>query len=296
MKDIDFGNLIDLGPITICDKPYLIAEIGINHNGDLDIAKKLITEAKDVGFDAVKFQKRDINIVYSKEYLDSYRESPWGQTQRDQKLGLEFSIEQYKFIDDFCKQSDIDWFVSCWDLESQRIMRLFNTKFNKVASAMATNIEFLEEVAKEKKLTFLSTGMMEMESIDKAVEIFNRNNCEFILMHTVSTYPAYPEELNLKCINTLRKKYRCRVGYSGHESNVSPSFMAYLIGAVAIERHITLDRTMYGSDQSASLEKRGMQELVNRIKNAGVVFGDGIKKIIERENSISKKLRYWEEK
>lgn len=293
---IDFGNFKDIGLVSICDNPYLIAEIGINHNGDLEIAKQLITKAKEAGFNAVKFQKREIDIVYKKDYLDSPRESPWGKTQRDQKEGLEFSIQDYQELDSFCKDNSIDWFVSCWDKESQKKMRIFNCKFNKVASAMATNLEFLEEVAKEKKLTFLSTGMMTLSSIDKAIDVFEKYSCDYILMHTVSTYPAYPEELNLKCIKTLKEKYNCKVGYSGHESNVSPSFIAYLMGAVAIERHITLDRSMYGSDQSASLELNGMRELVNRIKNVQPVIGDGIKKIINRENEVAIKLRYWEEK
>ena len=273
---------------------YIIAEIGINHNGNLNLTKKLISSAKEAGFNAVKFQKREINIVYSKDYLDSPRESPWGNTQRDQKLGLEFTLDDYHIIDDFCREKNIEWFVSCWDKKSQSDMRVFNTKYNKVASAMATNLEFLDEVAKEKKETFLSTGMMNLEQIDQATNIFNNHDCPFILMHTVSTYPAYPEELNLRCINTLKERYKCKVGYSGHESNVSPSFIAYLMGAVAIERHITLDRTMYGSDQSASLELRGMKELVNRIRNTKPVIGDGKKIISSREKVIAKKLRYWE--
>ena len=292
--DINFGKFYNLGTISICENPYVIAEIGINHNGDLDITKKLISDAKEAGFDAVKFQKREIDIVYKADFLDSPRESPWGTTQRDQKLGLEFSIDEYHLIDDYCKEKDIEWFVSCWDKKSQIDMRIFETKYNKIASAMATNLEFLEEVAKEKKITFLSTGMMDLNQIDTAVEIFKKHNCPIILMHTVSTYPAYPEELNLKCIQTLKERYNYPVGYSGHESNVSPSFIAYLMGAVAIERHITLDRTMYGSDQAASLELRGMKELINRIKNTKPVIGDGKKRIIDRESIISKKLRYWE--
>ncbi len=293
--DIDFGEIYDFGDVSVCENPFLIAEIGINHNGNLNLTKKLISSAKEAGFNAVKFQKREINIVYSKDYLDSPRESPWGNTQRDQKLGLEFTLDDYHIIDDFCREKNIEWFVSCWDKKSQSDMRVFNTKYNKVASAMATNLEFLDEVAKEKKETFLSTGMMNLEQIDQATNIFNNHDCPFILMHTVSTYPAYPEELNLRCINTLKERYKCKVGYSGHESNVSPSFIAFLMGAVAIERHITLDRTMYGSDQAASLEFRGMVELVNRIRNTKAVLGDGKKLIADRENAVAKKLRYWEE-
>ena len=272
---------------------YIIAEIGINHNGELDIAKELIVHAKSAGCDAVKFQKREIDIVYTKDFLNEPRKSPWGTTQRDQKEGLEFSLEDFDKLDIFCKNIGIDWCASSWDIESQKKMRKYNFKYNKVASAMATNIPFLEEVASEKKHTFLSTGMMNLTMIDKAVDVFKTNSCPFTLMHTVSTYPALEEDLNLQCIKTLQERYKVPVGYSGHEASVSPSFIAVLLGATAIERHITLNRAMYGSDQAASLELPGLHQLVTMIKKIPICLGDGEVKILDSEVPIAKKLRYW---
>ena len=274
-------------------KVYIIAEIGINHNGDLDIAKKLILESKNAGADAVKFQKRSIDIVYSKDVLDSSRESPWGTTQREQKEGLEFSGKEYDKIDNFCKEIDIDWFASAWDIPSQDFLKKYNLKFNKIASAMATNLQFVEHVAMEKKPTFVSTGMCTIDDIDAAVKIFKSNDCPIVLMHTNSEYPSQYENLNLKMIDTLRNKYKINIGYSGHETSVSPTVYAVSLGAVAIERHITLDRSMYGSDQSASLEPEAFKRMVNMIRKFNLVYGDGIKKITEEEEKIAKKLRYW---
>ena len=272
---------------------YIIAEIGINHNGDLKIAKELIDLAVECDCDAVKFQKRDINSVYSKEILDSYRDSPWGTTQREQKLGLEFSIEQYKEISNYCSEKKIDWFTSSWDIKSQCEMRQFNFSYNKVASAMATNLPFLEEVASEKRPTFLSTGMTDLVSIEKAVQIFKKHNCELMLFHTVSTYPAEEKDLNLRCMETLQKKFNLPIGYSGHEASVSPSVVAASLGASVIERHITLDRAMYGSDQSASLEKRGLMELSSILRKIPLLLGSGEKVILKEEHNVAKKLRYW---
>ena len=224
---------------------FLVGEIGINHNGNLNFAKKLINEAKIAGFDAVKFQKRDINVVYSQDYLNESRKSPWGNTQRVQKEALEFSLSDYWEIDNYCKELDIDWFVSCWDINSQIEMRVFSTKWNKVASAMATNIPFLEVVASEKKHTFVSTGMTSLEEIEKCINIFNKYDCPITLLHTVSTYPAEEADLNLNCITTLKEKFNLPVGYSGHETGVSPSVMAVVLGSVVIERHITLDSNVW---------------------------------------------------
>ena len=274
---------------------FLIAEIGINHNGDLNIAKKLIDEAKNAGFDAVKFQKRDINVVYSKELLDSPRNSPFGTTQREQKEGLEFSLGDYWEIDNYCKKIGIPWFASCWDINSQIEMRVFSTKWNKVASAMATNKDFLQVVASEQKQTFISTGMTTIEEIKGIVEIFKENNCPYTLLHTVSTYPSEEADLNLKCIQTIKEKFNCPVGYSGHETGVSPSVMAVVMGAEVVERHITLDRAMYGSDQSASLEPNGMRILCQTIRKINICMGDGVKRIIPAEMKVAKKLRYWNE-
>ena len=274
-------------------KPYLIGEIGINHNGDIKIAKQLIKNSKDCGFDAVKFQKRTIDIVYDKKTLDTPRESPWGTTTREQKIGLEFEKHQYDEIDNYCKELSIDWFASAWDIESQTFLSKYNLKYNKIASAMATNLEFVEAVALENKPTFISTGMCTMEEIEKVVNIFNEKKCPFILMHTNSEYPSKEENLNLKMIQTLKEEFHVNVGYSGHESSVSPSVYAVALGAVAIERHITLDRAMYGSDQSASLEPVGFSRLVSMIRKLNLIYGDGIKKITDEEIKISEKLRYW---
>jgi len=274
---------------------YIIAEIGINHNGSLDLAKKLIDDAVETGCDAVKFQKRDVSTVYSQEILDQPRESPWGKTQRDQKEGLEFSLEEYEKIDTYCKEKDIDWFASSWDNKSQIEMRRFKFKFNKIASAMATNFEFVELVASEKIPTFASTGMTEMKDIKKLVSIFQKYSCDLMLMHTVSTYPSMESDLNLKCINMLNSTFNLPVGYSGHEVSVSPSIIAASLGAAAIERHITLDRSMYGSDQSASLQKEGFRQLTTVCRKLPKVLGNGVKKIISEEKLIANKLRYWQE-
>jgi N-acetylneuraminate synthase len=271
---------------------FITAEIGINHNGDIKIAKKLIDRAVSSGCDAVKFQKRTINKVYSKEVLDGPRESPWGTTQREQKEGLEFSISDYKIIDKYCKQKKIQWYLSCWDIDSQIEMRKFKTKYNKVASAMLVHIKLLETIAEERKYTFISTGMSTMSDISKAIKIFKKHKCPFELMHSHSSYPMKIEEANLKLIQTLKKKFKCNVGYSGHESAASLICIAAILqGATSIERHITLDRTMYGSDQAASLEPDGVHRLVRDIRALDVILGDGKKKIWDSEKSSMKKLR-----
>ena len=271
---------------------FIAAEIGINHNGDIKIAKKLIDLAVSSGCDAVKFQKRTVNKVYSKEVLDGPRESPWGTTQREQKEGLEFSISDYKTIDKYCKQKKIQWYVSCWDIDSQIEMRKFKTKYNKVASAMLIHTKLLETIAEEKKHTFISTGMSTMNDISKAIKIFKKHKCPFELMHSHSSYPMKIEEANLKLIQTLKKKFKCDVGYSGHESAASLICVAAVLqGATSIERHITLDRTMYGSDQAASLEPEGLLRLVRDIRTLEVILGDGKKKIWDSEKSAMKKLR-----
>jgi len=274
---------------------FIIAEIGINHNGDIDIAKKLIDTAQACGCDAVKFQKRNIGAVYTKELLDSPRESPWGNTQRAQKEGLEFGKEQYDLIDAYCKEKDIIWFASAWDLSSQEFLKQYDLPYNKVASAMLTYYELLEKIAEEKKHTFISCGMSDFEIVDRALDIFKKHNCPFSLLHCVSTYPSEDEECNIMTIKTMRKKYNCDVGYSGHERGVLPSILAVMLGATVLERHITLDRTMYGSDQAASLEKRGMELMVRDARRVSDVLGDGKKVITEKEISIAKKLRYHEE-
>ena len=221
---------------------FITAEIGINHNGELNIAKKLIDVAVEAGCDAVKFQKRTIEKVYSKKVLDSPRESPWGTTTREQKNGLEFSLKQYKIIDSYCKKKKITWYVSCWDVDSQVSMRVFKTKYNKVASAMLVNEKLLNKIAEEKKHTFISTGMSTMKQIEKAVKIFQKHKCKFELVHSHSAYPMPEHEANLNVINKLKKQFRCKVGYSGHEkSGYLVCVIAAALGVSSIERHITLN-------------------------------------------------------
>ena len=270
---------------------FIIAEIGINHNGDIKICKELIDIAKDAGCDAVKFQKRDIDIVYTKEFLNSPRDSLWGTTQRDQKLGLEFSENDYDEIDTYCSKKNINWFASAWDLNSQDFLRKYNTKYNKIASAMIVYDDLLNKVASEGKHTFISTGMSTYEDIENAIQIFKRHQCSFELMHTVSTYPMKDEDANLKMIKTLREKYGCNVGYSGHEAGLAVSYAAAAIGITSLERHITLDRAMYGSDQSASIEPNGLRMLVGSVRKIEKAIGNGVKKIIADEVPIAEKLR-----
>ena len=269
----------------------IIAEIGINHNGDMNIVKKLIDVAIDAKCDLVKFQKRTVEKVYSKEILDSARESPWGKTQRDQKNGLELSIDDYHQIDAYCKDKNIKWFASAWDVDSQNFLRKFNCEFNKVASAMIVSKEYLKEVASEKKHTFISTGMSTIEQIKIAVDIFKELNCPFELMHTVSTYPMPDSDANLLCIPMLAKEFNCDVGYSGHETGLAISYAAVALGATSIERHITLDRAMYGSDQAASIEPHGLRQLVGAIRKIEISLGDGTKKITKGEYEVADKLR-----
>jgi N-acetylneuraminate synthase len=280
--------------IEIPEKIFVIAEIGINHNGSLKTAKELIDVAKRCGCDAVKFQKRDIDTVYTKEELEKLRESPWGKTQREQKSGLEFSEKEYDEIDKYCKDQQIEWFASAWDIKSLDFLKKYKLNHNKVASALITHKNFLEHCAKQKIHTFISTGMSNMKMIEQAVEVFSNNSCPFSLMHSVSLYPCPSEVLNLNNIVLLKNKFNCSVGYSGHEASVSPSIVAAALGATCIERHITLDRSMYGSDQSASLEEPGLRNLVNSIRKVRECVGVSDKKIQIGEESVAKKLRYWE--
>ena len=270
---------------------FIIAEIGINHNGDMSICKELIDVSCESGCNAVKFQKRDIDKVYTAKFLESYRESPWGSTQREQKSGLEFGVDKYKEIDLYCKEKGIEWFASAWDLNSQEFLSQFDCKYNKVASAMIVYKDLLKMIAKEGKHTFISTGMTTYEDIERAVSIFREENCPFELMHTVSTYPMKDENANLKMINTLKEKFQCDVGYSGHEVGLAVSYAAAAIGITSLERHVTLDRSMYGSDQSASVEPAGLRQLVGAVRKIELAIGDGIKKTIEAEEPIAENLR-----
>jgi N-acetylneuraminate synthase len=269
----------------------IIAEIGINHNGDMVICKKLIDVAKDSGANCVKFQKRDIDQVYTQEFLDSPRESQWGSTQREQKMGLEFSAEEYQEIEDYCKEKGLEWFASAWDINSQKFLRQFNSRYNKVASAMIMHTELLKEIASEGKHTFISTGMTTYDDIQNAVDIFREADCSFELMHTVSTYPMKDKDANLNMIKTLRKIFDCKVGYSGHEVGLAISYAAAALGISSLERHITLDRSMYGSDQSASIEPAGFRQLIGAVRKIELAMGDGIKRTIEAEAPIAANLR-----
>ncbi len=272
-------------------KIFFIAEAGINHNGDLKLAKKLIDLAIDCGFDAVKFQKRTVETVYSKEILDQFRESPWGTTQREQKFGLEFEKKEYDEINDYCKNK-IHWFASAWDVQSLEFLDKYDLEYAKVASAMIVDINFLEELSRRKKYTFISTGMSTLEDIDKAVNIFKKNKCSFELMHCVSTYPMKIEDANLMTINALKERYNCKVGYSGHESGLAVSYAAAGLGISSLERHITIDRSMYGSDQSASLETNGARELVSVIRRMETALGKNkLGNVLKEEIKIAQKLR-----
>jgi N-acetylneuraminate synthase len=269
----------------------IIAEIGINHNGDMAICKQLIDVAQESGANCVKFQKRDIDQVYTQKFLESPRESQWGVTQREQKMGLEFSANEYQEIENYCKEKKLAWFASAWDINSQKFLRQFNSKYNKIASAMIVYTELLKEVASEGKHTFISTGMTTYDDIQAAVDIFREANCSFELMHTVSTYPMKDEDANLNMIKTLRKKFNCNVGYSGHEVGLAVSYAATALGITSLERHVTLDRSMYGSDQSASVEPPGFKQLVGAVRKIELAMGDGVKKTIEAEAPIAENLR-----
>ena len=277
------------------EKPILIAEIGINHNGNIKLAKKLIDLAKKYNFDYVKFQKRDLEVVIPEYQKYIKRDTPWGLiTYLDYKKKIEFGRKEFDQIEKYCKKVKIKWFASAWDIGSQKFLKKYRRKVNKIASAMVTNIPFLEFVAKEKKHTFISTGMTELKDITKAVKIFKKSKCPFTLLHCVSTYPCPIEALNLNLIRSLKNKYKCDVGYSGHESSVSPSITAWFMGATVIERHITLDRASWGTDQSASLAEEGIKDLTNIILKTSIVLGDGIKRLSKSEKEMRKKFKYWD--
>ena len=275
-------------------KPFLIAEIGINHNGSLKNAKKLIDLAKKYNFDAVKFQKRNPEVSTPENQKNLVRETPWGQlTYLEYKKKLELSEKDYFNINNYCKEKKIHWFASAWDVESQIFLKKFNCKFNKVASAMLTNIPLLEIIAAEKKHTFISTGINSINNLVKCVNIFKKKKCKYTLLHCVSIYPAPEENLNLLTINLLKKKFCCNVGYSGHESSVSPSVFAYFLGATVIERHITLDRSMWGTDQASSLAEDGIKNLTSMILKIPKILGCETLKKTKEESLIIKKFKYW---
>lgn len=284
-KEVKIGNKI-IGDSSPC---FIIAEIGINHNGVVDLAKRMIDEAVMAGCDAVKFQKRTINKVYTPQELDVYRPNYYGNTNRDLKNGLEFSHKDYKEIDKYCKSKKIMWFASCWDCESVDFIEQFDVPAHKIASALLTDDEFLKKVKKTGKPMLLSTGMSTSEEIRHAVNILGEDN--LIIYHCTSTYPCEHKHINLKVIESLRKEYKCPIGYSGHEKGLLPSILAVELGADSVERHITIDRTLWGSDQAASLEPEGLRRMVRDIRQVKVVLGDGKKVVYEEELPVKKKLR-----
>jgi N-acetylneuraminate synthase len=268
---------------------YVIAEIGINHNGEIALAKKLISVAVGSGCNAVKFQKRTVDVVYTPEELAKPRESPFGETNGDLKRGLEFNADAYKEISRYCKEVDIPWFASCWDEASVDVIDQFDIPCYKIASASLTDDNLLRHTRATGRPIILSTGMSTVEQIDHAVEVLGKH--DLILMHTTSTYPAAYSELNLKVIPFLKQRYGVPVGYSGHETGLPSSVAAATLGACMVERHITLDRAMWGSDHAASLEPNGITRLMRDIRLVESAMGDGVKRIFDSERPIIQKLR-----
>lgn len=276
----------NVGDLSHC---FIIAEIGINHNGDINLAKRLVKLAKDNGCDAVKFQKRTVELVYSKHELEMERPNPFGNTNGDLKRGLEFSYEQYQEIDKYCRELDILWFASCWDKNSVDFIDSFNPPCHKIASASLTDDDLILHIKSKGRPILLATGMSTQDEIDHALSILGMDN--LVLMHCTSTYPSLESELNLNVIPNYIKRYSCPIGYSGHEKGVLPSVIAASMGACAIERHITTDRTLWGSDHPASLEPEGLRRLVRDIRLLNTIKGDGKKVVYDSELPIIKKLR-----
>lgn len=268
---------------------YVIAEIGINHNGDIETTRKLIDVAAAAGCDAVKFQKRTIEVVYPAEELARPRESPFGTTNGDLKYGLEFGLDEYREIDRYCKERKIAWFASCWDEASVDFIAQFRVPCFKIASASLTDDNLLRHTRSVGRPILMSTGMSSLEQIDHAVDLLGKK--DLVVLHTTSTYPAFYEELNLRVIPVFKQRYGIPVGYSGHETGLSTTIASVAMGACVVERHITLDRSMWGSDQAASVESQGFMRLVRDIRLVETAMGDGVKRVIEREVPIMKKLR-----
>lgn len=272
----------------------IVAEIGINANGDVEVAKKLMLMAKECGCDYVKFQKRCVTLCYTKEFLDSSRDSPWGKTQREQKFGLEFNKKEYDEIDRYSKEIGLPWFAAAYDLGSLDFIESYNPPLHKIASPMLTNTSFLAEVASLKRPTIISTGMSDWKDILAAKNIFDVCHCPYILMHCVSEYPCPDEACNLAMIPKLRKAFDCSVGYSNHSPGILSCIGAAFLGVEWVEVHITLDRSSYGSDQSASIEEPGLRRIVEYCRLAPTVIGNGVKIIRAAEKINASKMRYWQ--
>jgi N-acetylneuraminate synthase len=285
--------LIDLAGRAVGDgQPcYVIGEIGINHNGSIDTAQRLIVAAAAAGCDAVKFQKRTVNVVYTTEELDRPRESPFGSTNGDLKRGLEFTEQEYDFLSAVCREHGLQWFASCWDHESVDFIERFDPPCHKVASAMLTDLEWLHYLCTTDRPIIMSTGMSTLDQVDAAVRVVEDHGNELLLMHCVATYPSQDRDLNLACIKTLRDTFDVPVGYSGHERGLATTLAAVALGACAVERHITLDRTMWGSDQAASIEPHALCRLVRDIRAVESARGDGVKRLLKVEEPIAAKLR-----
>lgn len=280
---IDFSNL---------ERPYLIAEVGINHNGDLQIAKKLIDAVFACQWDCVKFQKREPDICVPEDQKNVVRETPWGKmTYLEYRRKIEFGKKEYDYIDRYCKEKPIDWTASVWDIPSLEFIAQYDVPFIKIPSAKLTEKEILVKACQTGKPIILSTGMSTIDEINEAVRILGKYSTQYALMYTNSAYPTPMNELNIKCIQTLRERYKCIVGYSGHEYDLEPTVFAAVLGAAVIERHVTLDHKMWGTDQSASVEVMGMDMLCKRIKNVNIILGNGIKTVTPSEIPIREKLR-----
>ena len=271
---------------------FIIAEIGTNHLGDVKIARRIIDVAAKAGCDAVKFQKRDVEKIYDENFLNSTLDSPWGITQREMRMHVEFTDKQFREIDSYCRKLKIPWFVSCWDIDSQITMRTFKTKYNQVDSEVLGHQNLMKTIAEEKKHTFISTGINNMKEISNVVKIFRDNKCPFELMHSHSSFPMSLNEANISHMVTLREKFKCNVGYNGYEKVASlVCIIAAMSGATSIERHITIDRTSYGNEQAASLEPLGLQKMVKDVRLVEDILGDGKKRIWDSEFPAMKKLR-----
>ncbi|MCX5695172.1 MAG: N-acetylneuraminate synthase family protein [Candidatus Omnitrophica bacterium] len=272
--------------------PYLIAEIGINHNGDLQLTKKLIDAAHACNWNCVKFQKKNPDLCVPESQKSVIKDTPWGKmSYLEYKHKLEFGKKEYDFIDRYCKEKPISWAASVWDIDSLNFIKEYNVAFIKIPSAKVADLKLIKETASSKCTVILSTGMSTIEEIDSAVEVLRKYSKNFLLMHTNASYPADTKELNLNCIKTLRDRYNCSVGYSGHEYSIEPTVYATVLGAKVVERHITLDHEMWGTDQSSSIEPMGMDMLYKRVRYINEILGDGIKRITKGELSVKKKLR-----